>query len=49
MTSDRWITFDCFGTLVDWRAGVAREAQSILKPLGYSLDFTAFADAWRAQ
>src|SRR6202790_1539565 len=27
--------FDIFGTLVDWRTGVAREAKSILKPLGY--------------
>jgi 2-haloacid dehalogenase len=41
--------FDVFGTLVDWRSGVAREVKSILKPLGYALDFTAFADAWRAQ
>jgi 2-haloacid dehalogenase len=41
--------FDVFGTLVDWRTGVAREAKSILKPLGYSLDWTAFADAWRDQ
>jgi 2-haloacid dehalogenase len=41
--------FDVFGTLVDWRTGVAREAQSILKPLGYSLEWTAFAEAWRDQ
>jgi 2-haloacid dehalogenase len=41
--------FDVFGTLVDWRTGVAREAQSILGPLGYTVDCTAFADAWRAQ
>jgi 2-haloacid dehalogenase len=41
--------FDVFGTLVDWRTGVAREAKSILKPLGYSLDWIAFADAWRDQ
>jgi 2-haloacid dehalogenase len=41
--------FDIFGTLVDWRTGVAREAKSILKPLGYSLDWIAFADAWRDQ
>jgi 2-haloacid dehalogenase len=41
--------FDVFGTLVDWRTGVARQAQSILKPLGYSLEWTAFADAWRDQ
>jgi 2-haloacid dehalogenase len=41
--------FDVFGTVVDWRTGVAREAEKILKPLGYSLDWLAFADAWRAE
>jgi 2-haloacid dehalogenase len=39
--------FDVFGTLVDWRWGVAREAQRRLMPLGHSLDWLAFADAWR--
>ncbi len=24
---DRWVTFDCFGTLIDWRAGLAGAAQ----------------------
>jgi 2-haloacid dehalogenase len=41
--------FDVFGTLVDWRTGVAREAESHLKPLGYALDWLVFADGWRAQ
>jgi 2-haloacid dehalogenase len=41
--------FDVFGTLVDWRSGVAREAQSILEPLDIILDWHAFADAWRDQ
>jgi 2-haloacid dehalogenase len=41
--------FDVFGTVVDWRNGVAREAEKILQPLGYSLDWLAFADAWRGQ
>src|ERR1700683_2251002 len=41
--------FDIFGTLVDWRTGVAREAKSILNPLGFSLDWIAFAEAWREQ
>ena len=45
----RALFFDEFGTLVDWRTGVAREAETILKPLGYSLDWLAFADAWRAE
>jgi 2-haloacid dehalogenase len=41
--------FDVFGTLVDWRSSVAREAKKILGPLGHKVDWTAFADAWRAQ
>jgi 2-haloacid dehalogenase len=41
--------FDVFGTLVDWRSGVAADAQAILEPMGYSLDWLAFADAWRGQ
>ena len=39
--------FDVFGTLVDWRTSVAREARIILAPLGYVIDWTAFADTWR--
>lgn len=39
--------FDVFGTLVDWRTSIAREAEASLKPLGHSLDWLAFADAWR--
>ena len=45
----RALFFDVFGTLVDWRKSVAREAEVILSPLGHSLDWTAFADAWRAE
>jgi 2-haloacid dehalogenase len=41
--------FDVFGTLVDWRTGVTREAEAHLKPRGYSLDWLAFADAWRGE
>ena len=43
------LVFDVFGTVVDWRTGVAREAKNILAPLGFSLDWIAFADAWRAE
>ena len=45
--SPKALFFDVFGTLVDWRTSIAREAELILKPLGYSLDWLAFADAWR--
>jgi 2-haloacid dehalogenase len=41
--------FDVFGTLVDWRAAVAREAEAVLAPRGYALDWLAFADAWRGE
>ena len=39
--------FDVFGTLVDWRSSIAREARLILEPFGHHLDWNAFADAWR--
>jgi len=41
--------FDVFGTLVDWRGSIVREARAILSPLGVALDLEAFADAWRGQ
>jgi 2-haloacid dehalogenase len=41
--------FDVFGTLMDWRTSIAREAQVALAPLGYKLDWIAFADAWRGE
>jgi 2-haloacid dehalogenase len=49
MKSVKALFFDVFGTLVDWRTGVAREAETILKPLGFAMDWSAFADAWRDQ
>ncbi len=42
--------FDVFGTLADWRSGIAREAKAILAPLGHDkIDWLAFADAWRGE
>jgi 2-haloacid dehalogenase len=41
--------FDVFGTLVDFRTSIAREAEAILKPRGHALDWPAFADAWRGE
>ena len=48
-TAPRALFFDVFGTLVDWRQGIAREREAILSPLGHRLDWFAFADDWRAQ
>lgn len=45
----RALLFDVFGTVVDWRSGVAREAAPFLRRHGEaSVDPLAFADAWRA-
>ena len=41
--------FDVFGTLADWRNSIAREAKIILAPLGHTIDWLAFADAWRGE
>lgn len=49
MAEIRALTFDVFGTVVDWRTSVARESKVLLEPLGFSLDWLAFADAWRAE
>jgi 2-haloacid dehalogenase len=41
--------FDVFGTLVNWRTSIAREAEAMLKPKAVALDYFAFADAWRGE
>ena len=48
-TLPKALFFDVFGTLVDWRGSIAREARVVLEPLGHSLDWLAFADAWRGE
>ena len=46
----RALTFDVFGTVVDWRSSIAGEAQEILGDAhGIELDWFAFANAWRAK
>lgn len=49
MRAPKAFFFDIFGTVVDWREGVAREARQVLHPLGHDMVWTAFADAWRGQ
>jgi 2-haloacid dehalogenase len=41
------LTFDVFGTVVDWRTSIIREGQAFGKPRGLSVDWGKFADAWR--
>ncbi len=41
------LVFDVFGTVVDWRSGVARESTPFLARYAPSAEPAAFADAWR--
>ena len=43
------LTFDVFGTVVNWRDSVAREVRAILGPKGYDKDWYDFADKWRSR
>jgi 2-haloacid dehalogenase len=42
------LLFDVFGTVVDWRSGVARDVTEIARQTGIVVDAEAFADSWRA-
>lgn len=46
-TSIKALTFDVFGTVVDWRGSIIREGQQFGEAKGISLDWDRFADAWR--
>src|SRR5256885_7190767 len=43
------LAFDVFGTVVDWRGGVAAEMAAIAQERRLSVDAGAFADAWRSK
>ena len=44
----RALTFDIFGTTVDWRTGVAAEARRLGARSGVEAEWERLADAWRA-
>ncbi|WP_321949072.1 haloacid dehalogenase type II [Paraburkholderia sp. J10-1] len=48
-TDIKALVFDVFGTVVDWRSGVAREATAFLQRHAPQLDAFEFADAWRRE
>ncbi|PJJ64994.1 haloacid dehalogenase type II [Compostimonas suwonensis] len=41
------LTFDVFGTVVDWRTSIARELRAALEPAGHEFDWLQLADEWR--
>lgn len=44
----RALTFDVFGTVVDWRASIIAEGRRLGDRLGVTVDWHEFALAWRA-
>ncbi len=43
------LTFDVFGTVVDWRESLIREGQAFGRAKGLGVDWAKFADAWRGR
>ena len=41
------LTFDVFGTVVDWRSSIIREGETFGKSRGLAVDWEKLADAWR--
>jgi len=41
------LTFDVFGTVVDWRSSITREGEALGRAKGLVIDWAGFADAWR--
>ena len=41
------LTFDVFGTVVDWRSSLIREGEALGRARGLQVDWAKFADAWR--
>ncbi len=41
------LTFDIFGTVVDWRSSIIREGQLLSQKKGLKVDWPKFADRWR--
>jgi len=43
------VLFDTFGSVVDWRSGIARDVARFAKNHQIDVDAAAFADVWRAK
>ena len=47
MSEVKALTFDVFGTVVDWRTSIAREGRAFGERHGIDADWERFADDWR--
>jgi 2-haloacid dehalogenase len=43
------LTFDVFGTVVDWRSSIIEEGRALGRSNNIEADWVAFADAWRGR
>lgn len=48
LASVKALTFDIFGTVVDWRSSIIRDGAALGERKGLHVDWAEFADAWRA-
>ena len=48
LSTVRALTFDVFGTVVDWRGSIAREVRKLARGKGLRINAVKFSDAWRA-
>ena len=49
MSDVKALTFDVFGTVVDYRGAIIREGDRLNRAKGLHVDWAQFADAWRAR
>ena len=47
MSETKALTFDVFGTVVDWRTSIAREGRAFGERHGIEADWVRFAEDWR--
>ncbi len=47
LSSVKALTFDVFGTVVDWRSSIIKEVSDFGESKGINADWEAFADKWR--
>ncbi|MDX2316717.1 MAG: haloacid dehalogenase type II [Gammaproteobacteria bacterium] len=49
MEAVKALTFDVFGTVVDWRSSIIEEGRALGRSKNIEADWVAFADAWRGR
>ena len=49
MAGVKALTFDVFGTVVDWRSSVILEGEELSRRKGFDTDWESFADTWRRE